>query len=311
MTDLFGSENSIPNVVVRLKKLETGKARLRTIIRTKLMARNAIAKAMADVGIRGLSNEGDKTVALLLHEEFNNRMHAIRDIYRAFFHGGTEAVDAVLRPETDPWANLTPETVAEMLDHEQVARQDLQAQLDGVREALAAKDRRIRDLEFQIAHQQSTPKANSPKKTASVRFAMDEPLRRAPPGSREEVQRLLLSQVKEAFQLGLKRDAAEARALRRHLEKVEACESLHLRAVRELHAEIRSESERILRTECDQHSQEVSALQAELERTRQKARLELSEHKASARGALELAEYYVQQHLESQHSEASAAARHR
>lgn len=135
VTDLLRDQEQSPDCVVRLKKFETGKARLRSIIHRKVMKRH----------------EGDNgpepfaTVALFEPEAFKECVAHLREVYSAFRHGGTTA-DAPLWCHVNPW-----EVAAAVADRERAVRdaQQLEQTLKA-KTALAKRDERIEELEREL-----------------------------------------------------------------------------------------------------------------------------------------------------------------
>eukprot|EP00930_Biecheleria_cincta_P039976 TRINITY_DN27428_c0_g1_i1.p1 TRINITY_DN27428_c0_g1~~TRINITY_DN27428_c0_g1_i1.p1 ORF type:complete len:983 (-),score=197.88 TRINITY_DN27428_c0_g1_i1:9-2957(-) len=255
LTDLVGHDCEVPECVIRLKKLPTGKARWREVVTRHLMNRRTRLWLETLSSLRmGCAVDlcHDKTVLLLSMDDFRYRMDFYRDAYnmvRASTLPEPEAFQELPRHMQDCWGAVQPwvaqeqalreatekerdERLREMSVYDQCsALADLQEQLKALTQLCDAKDKRIEALE---AAARDVSQAEDGAKGSRCNHQA--------PGSRTSAttaaQERLLSQFRDALVTHQQLQAKDTVSFKRHIRSLDDCNGHYFRKLQALRAEI-------------------------------------------------------------------------
>eukprot|EP00931_Biecheleriopsis_adriatica_P049595 TRINITY_DN28694_c0_g1_i1.p1 TRINITY_DN28694_c0_g1~~TRINITY_DN28694_c0_g1_i1.p1 ORF type:complete len:991 (-),score=232.42 TRINITY_DN28694_c0_g1_i1:40-2790(-) len=269
LTDLFGSECEVPECIVRLKKLETGKARWRSFVKQHILQSKTRSFMVTLDHMRlnlPVQLEPDHTVLLMNRDDFARRMQYSREVCKAILMQGPEVLQDMPHAERECWGPIPPWIAAE-LEQEKFERELhlkeelgegksekeklLEDELETMRKLLETKDRRIRALELagprppgrrpssfledsRNALHQANGSAPGLQGTTAASL---------PASTREEAHYHLLGQVKEMVDARRKRQSEESQALEKHIQDLNLCNDTYFEKLRSLRAEVRSQQQ--------------------------------------------------------------------
>lgn len=331
--DLLGAGGDVPHCVVRLTKLQTGKARFKNIVQEKIVQKTFLQKVMREMNIEVSTSESarNNTIIIMNMPDFKERLQHLREAYDAHKRGVLD----LSKIEQNPWEEVTPWAMGDYLDdREAIVRRNcadrmaadeqriatakaaferlreangsfgsetkwLREELDRAEVREEKKNVRIRELEAQVRDLRSQARLSNANASASdgLRGSGNAPVNGSTSrqiSTREEAYKVLLSKIPEAFNAGLKRDAEESRALSRHMQRIEACEAAHFNACKALREEVTAE----LSDEMRESTRAGDRLRGEatgLRMSLAKVESQLAEQNSGSRAAVELAEHYMSQ----------------
>lgn len=257
LTDLFGHDCEVPECVIRLKKLATGKARWREVVKRHMMNRKTRFWLETLSSLRmGCAAEFsyDKTVLLLGIDDFRYRMDFYRDAYslvRASVRPEPEAFQELPRHVQDCWAAVPPWIAQEQFLQESAEKErderlqemsaydqfcvlaDSQEQLEALTQLCDAKDKRIEAL--QAAARDMSQAEDGAKGSRCNHQA---------PGSRTSAttaaQERLLSQFRDALVTHQQLQAKEIVSFKRHIRSLDDRNGHYFRQLQALRAEVKT-----------------------------------------------------------------------
>ncbi|CAJ1432799.1 unnamed protein product [Effrenium voratum] len=279
--------------VVRLRRLDTGKARWRSFVRDKVLKPRKKPLSLLDHFVKvSMPVRSGQTSLLMNLEEFSQRLQHFRDVFK--WRSDGHALEDLRPAERDCW-DYTPPWIHREMEQEQLERGTpaqsaqgsrelmLEEELASLRRLLEAKDNRIEALELAMAKDKAGQRERRPSTS----------LGREAPGVRKDAHGQVMSRVRELIDSGRQRQAAEQQLLERHLQDLATGSSSSLEKLRALRSEVRSEVH-FKNTATD----EAERLAAQLQSCEEKLEEKLRHGSCSG-------EYDVEQHLLD--SEADAA----
>ncbi|CAE6966073.1 unc-104 [Symbiodinium natans] len=305
LTDCFGTDAETVESIVRVRKLETGKARWRDVVKSKVLDKKEAPWSLLDtfvtVSMQKKVGTSSHTILLLNVDEFNQRLQHFRDLYKAVVTDHHSLEDMPLA-ERECWGRLPPWMAAE-LDHEleqeekleqEIAKRKpiaqghekseneafLEEKLACMQQLLDVKDRRIQSLELAAEAQGSSYRKSGGRLNERRHSTPSLGVQKRPeaPTTRRQAHRQLMSQVQELIRSGQERHEAKNKMLERHFQELESCGSGYLDRLKTLRAEVSSEVESRQNAEMQAQvlEEELRLCRAELEGSRSALRAEFS-----------------------------------
>jgi len=290
LTDFFGTDDENVESIVRVRKLQKGKARWRDVVKSKVFAKSerpTLMDTFVTVSMQNISAR-DQTILLLNSEEFNQRLQHFRDIYKTVFTDHHSLEDLPLA-ERECWGRLPPWMAAELdqeleqevqLEQEIAIRKQLskghekseneallEEQLACMQQLLDAKDRRIQSLELAAEAQVGSPRRANERRHSTPSLGAQKP---EAPATRRQAHRELMSRVQELIRSGHERQEVKNKMLERHFQELESCGSSCLDKLKSLRSEVRSEveSRQDAETKAQVLEEELRRFRSELEGSR-------------------------------------------
>lgn len=271
LTDIFGQEDDTLEPVVRLRRLERGAARWRSIVRERVIKRPvSLLHHFVNISMQNVQLWSDQTSLVMKVEEFHQRLQCFRDAYKAVVTDG-HPMDDLQPAERDCWSRIPPWVAAE-LEQEQLEReialkehlskgrsgreQILEEQLSSMQRLLDAKDRRIESLEMAAAAKGLTASIPPRERRPSVSSPPSLDKLREVPANRKDAHSQVMSRAKDLIHSGRERRAAEMDVVERHLQDFDRKGEEFLEKLRFLRSEVNSEIDSF-------ENAEVSCTQAE------------------------------------------------
>lgn len=300
LAPLYTAENpQEPECVIRVKRVLSGKARLRHFVEKHFM----ISRIHSEPQDRGAND----TVMLLALEEFRETLRDLQDMEETRRCGNQQLDNSEydVGNMRDQLTRVHTMTAREELIDDGPATQYCSLKVvEHLQKEHALAEKRIQSLEEQAdemraALENANISRQNPSKSSSYRPPQFGSSSSSEVGNgNKSVQQRLLEQVGEAFDQGLQRGAEQSRFVLQYIEKLKACEAQHLQCCHDLQKGVRREAHRLRdhavrrKNEALQKQnldRDVVVLRQEL----QEAHVNLEEQRADTEMALEMAEFYL------------------